>query len=58
MQHCIRPKINHQFTVKKIEVLFMFDILDRDELEEALIWCRSDFFIVLNDKKNPRLEAL
>lgn len=34
-----RPKIDNTFVGTRIEVLFMFDILDRDEPEKALRWC-------------------
>ena len=39
MQPQNRPKIDDTFVGKKIEVLLMFDILDRDEPEKALRWC-------------------
>ena len=39
MQPRSKPKIDDTFVGKRIEVLFMFDILDRDEPEKALRWC-------------------
>ena len=39
MQPRNRPKIDNTFVGTRIEVLFMFDILDRDEPEKALRWC-------------------
>ena len=53
-----RPKIDNTFVGTRIEVLFMFDILDRDEPEKALRWCQGKVVKVLENKKIPTVEVL
>ena len=58
MQPRNRPKIDTTFVGTRIEVLFMFDILDRDEPEKALRWCQGKVVKVLENKKRPTVEVL
>ena len=58
MQPRNRPKIDTTFVGTRIEVLFMFDILDRDEPEKALRWCQGKVVKVLENKKIPTVEVL
>ena len=47
-----RPKNDNIFVVTRIEALFMFDILDRDEPEKALTWCQGKVVKALMNKKS------
>ena len=58
MQPRSKPKIDDTFVGKMIGVLFMFDILDRDEPEKALRWCQGKVVRVLKNKKIPTVEVL
>ena len=53
-----RPKIDNTFVGTRIEVIFMFEILDRDEPEKALRWCQGKVVKVLENIKIPTVEVL
>ena len=58
MQPRVKPIIDDTFVGERIDVLFMFDILDRDEPEKALRWCQGKVICVLKNKKVPTIEVM
>ena len=58
MQPRSKPKIDNTFIGERIKVLFMFDILDKNEPEQALRWCQGKVVRVLENEKHPTVEVL
>ena len=62
MQPRVIPMIDQGFVGKRIEVLFLFDILDAagGEPDEGLRWCQGEVtkIIQVNNKKKPMVEVL
>ena len=61
MQPRVRPEINQDFVGQRIDVLFIFDILDAvgDEPDQGLRWCQGKVTKVftIKDKKKPMVEV-
>ena len=62
MQPRVKPVVDQDFVGKRIEVLFLFDILDAagGEPDEGLRWCQGEVtkIVQVNDKKKPMVEVL
>ena len=58
MQSKVVPKIDDTFVGKKIDVLFLFEILDGGENETGLRWCQGEVTKVISKSKKPKVEVL
>ena len=60
MQPRVRPIINQKFVGKRIDVLYLFDILDGDGNGkiQSLRWCQGEVTKVFNGKTKPTVEVL
>ena len=58
MQSKVVPKIDDTFVGKKIDVLFLFEILDGGENETGLRWCQGEVTKVISKSDKPKVEVL
>ena len=60
MQPRVKPVIDQNFVGKKINYLFLYDILDGDgeQPDKALRWCQGEVKKVFKNKKKPTVEVV
>ena len=60
LQPRVWPIIDQNFVAQRIDVLYLFDILDGDgkEPKQGLRWCQGEVTKVFKDKKKPTVEIL
>ena len=60
MQPRVKPVIDQNFVGKKIDYLFLYDILDGDgeQPDKALRWCQGEVTKVFKNKKKPTVEVV
>ena len=60
LQPRVWPKIDQDVVGKRVDVLFLYDILDgdRNEPEQSLRWCQGEVTKVFKDKTKPTVEIL
>ena len=60
MQPRVKPVVDQEFVGKRIEYLFLFDILDGngEQPDQALRWCQGEVTKVLQNKKKTMVEVV
>ena len=60
MQPRVKPVVDQQFVGKRIEYLFLFDILNGngEQPDKALRWCQGEVTKVFQNKNKSRIEVI
>ena len=59
-QFRVLPKVDQDFVGKRVDVLFLYAIIDGDrkESEESVIWYQGDVANVFKDNAKPMVDIL
>ena len=60
MQPRVKPVVDQQFVGKRIEYLFLFDILDGngEQPDQALRWCQGEVIKVIQNNNKTMVEVV